>query len=256
VYIGTPPVHHKELSVAAHGHGLAVLCEKPLAVSLADGSGMLAAAQASNRPGAVNFALSNGNAVLEIERALGAGQLGEVTGVEIRLRFPVWPRDFQSGATWVAYREQGGFIREVFSHFAYVTDRLLGPMTVESADMTYPAGEPEAAESRATALLHAGGVPVEVDGASGGDEPESYDWIIRGSERSYRLYDWDQLFVSSGDGWAPVELTTPPSGGRARLGLFARAVRGEAVRDLADYASGLRVQRVVEGFHAYGLRDG
>jgi predicted dehydrogenase len=49
VYIATPPVHHADLAVAALRSGKAVFCEKPLAISLADGRRMLAAAEETGR---------------------------------------------------------------------------------------------------------------------------------------------------------------------------------------------------------------
>ncbi|PZS30305.1 MAG: hypothetical protein DLM58_13890 [Pseudonocardiales bacterium] len=42
--------------------------------------------------------------------------------------FPEWPRAFQADARWLADRAQGGFVREVLSHFIYLTDRLVGPV--------------------------------------------------------------------------------------------------------------------------------
>ncbi|WP_434442988.1 Gfo/Idh/MocA family protein [Lentzea sp. E54] len=241
VYISTPPASHAELVLKAFQAGKAVFCEKPLAVDLAEARAMAAAAQ--GRPNAVNFALSDMAATIEVERRLP--ELGALRGVEIRLQFPRWPRAFQAEAAWLSRSEQGGFVREVLSHFVYLTDRVLGPLTVESVSSDFP--EPGAAEVAACGVLRGSGVPVHVSAFSGLAGPEIYEWTMWGTERSLRLEQWAALSTSDGGPWEPVALERTGSD-YSRLTLFAQAVRGEHPRDLADFASGLRVAEVVEAF--------
>lgn len=249
IYIATPPVFHAELAVAALRRGLGVFCEKPLSVSPDDSLAMIAAAEAAGVACAVNFALSDRHAVLEIERALTAGEAGEVVGVDVQLRFPRWPREFQAGAAWLDSREQGGFVREVFSHFAYLSDRLLGPLRPVHLSLDYAPG---GAETTALGLLRAGDVPVHVSAFSEFAGEETYDWMLWGTRRSYLLRDWDQLYTSDGGGWERVALTGERGDDATRLSLFARAVRGESVDDLAGFDAAYRVQQVVEAFHEQG----
>jgi predicted dehydrogenase len=241
VYIATPPALHAELATKAFAAGKAVFCEKPLAVDLDEARAMAEAAR--GRPAAVNFALSDRVATLEIERRLP--ELGELRGVEIRLQFPRWPRAFQADAAWLARAEQGGFVREVLSHFVYLTDRMLGPLSVESVSSDFPS--PGAAEVASRGLLRGGGVPVHVSAFSGLAGPEIYEWTVWGTERSLRLDQWAKLSTSDGGAWEPVSLEQTGSD-YSRLTLFAQAVRGEHPRGLADFASGLRVAEVVEAF--------
>ncbi|ANZ40018.1 hypothetical protein BBK82_32245 [Lentzea guizhouensis] len=241
VYLATPPAVHASQAIQALAAGKAVFCEKPLAVDLAEARAMVEAA--AGRPNAVNFALSDMAATLEIERLLPS--LGELRGVEVRLQFPKWPREFQKDARWLAEAEQGGFVREVLSHFVYLTDRMLGPLAVESVSADFPSAG--AAEVAARGVLRGGGVPVHVSAFSGLAGPEVYEWTVWGTRRSLRLSQWAQLSTSDGGAWEPVELGARGSDS-ARLGLFAQAVRGEHPRDLADFASGLRVAEVVEAF--------
>jgi predicted dehydrogenase len=241
VYLATPPAVHAEQAVKALTAGKAVFCEKPLSVDLGEARAMVEAAR--GRPNAVNFALSDMAATLEVERQLP--ELGEIRGVEVRLQFPAWPREFQKDALWLAEAQQGGFVREVLSHFVYLTDRMLGPLTVESVSADFPAAG--AAEIAARGVLRGGGVPVHVSAFSGLAGPEVYEWTVWGTRRSLRLSQWARLSASDGGPWEPVELGTGGSDS-ARLGLFAQAVRGEHPRDLADFASGLRVAEVVEAF--------
>jgi predicted dehydrogenase len=244
VYLATPPATHAALAVRALDSGKAVFSEKPLAISLADGQRMCAAAARTGLANAVNFSLSDRLAVLEIERRLS--QAGPVRGVDIRLRFPRWPRDFQSAATWVAGREQGGFVREVLSHFVYLTDRLLGPLRPEFVSADLPDSGSEVA---ACGLLRAGEVPVHVSAVARQAGPEVYEWILWGTRRSYLLRDWTELFVSDGGDWAPVALDGERGSELTRLTLFADAIHGGDPANLADFAAALRVQEVIEAFH-------
>jgi predicted dehydrogenase len=248
VYIATPPDTHAELAIRALRAGKAVFCEKPLAISLDDSERMLAAASESGLATAVNFALSDRHAVLYLEDALTTGDAGTVTGVDVRLSFPRWPRDFQVAATWLGGRRQGGFVREVFSHFAYLTDRLLGPLRVVDASLGYPLGDTEAAEQTAHALLRAGDIPVNVSGLAGVAAPERYEWTLWGTKRSYRFRNWGDLEVSEGNDWMPVELAGERGSEASRLSRFVAAMRGDDVRGLADFAVAFRVQQVVEAF--------
>lgn len=249
VYFATPPALHAEPVIAAMRAGKAVFCEKPLAISLADGRQMAEAAAEYGVAAAVNFALSDRAAVLEVERSLLAGELGDIRGVDVRLVFPRWPRDFQTGAAWLAGRTQGGFVREVLSHFVYLTDRLLGPLDVADVSVDIPLADPHASEVAARGLLLAGGVPVHVSAFAGVAGPELYEWILWGTRRSYRLRNWGELQVSDGGEWTPITLEGPRGSEATRLSLFADAVRGAHPRCLADFATALRVQSVIEAFH-------
>ncbi len=244
VYIASPPSTHAGYAVQAMKAGKAVFCEKPLAVDLDEGAEMVSVAAELEAVNALNFVLSDRAASVEVGRALRAGEVGTVLGVDVRLLFPEWPRAFQREAAWVAGREQGGFLREVASHYLFLTDRLLGPLTRSHTRIDYG----PAAETTASGLLAAAdGVPVRVSGqvAAG---PETYEWTLYGSKASYRITEWGRLLKGDGAGWREVTPDGPRGDERTRLTEFARAVRGEPTT-LADFSAGLRVQRLIEGFH-------
>ncbi|PRY38735.1 Gfo/Idh/MocA family protein [Umezawaea tangerina] len=247
VYIATPPSFHADLAVAALSAGKAVFCEKPLAVSLSDGRRMSDAAASSGLATAVNFALSDRDVVLELERRLRAGEAGTVLGVDVRLQFPKWPRAFQADALWLDGREQGGFVREVFSHFAYLTDRLLGPLRAVDVSADFPSS---GSETTARGLLRAGEVPVHFSGLSGVAGPEVYEWTLWGTEQSYRLRQWTHLEIFTNDTWTPYDPGLASGSDATRLTLFAQAVRTGSAPNLADFPVAYRVQEAVEAFHA------
>ncbi len=246
VYIAAPPAAHARYAVRAMKAGRAVFCEKPLAISAEEGAEMVAAAEAAGVVNAVNFALSDRNSVREMARALRDGEVGTVLGVDMTMTFPRWPRTFQQDAAWLARREQGGFIREVASHFLFLTDRLVGPLTPVHTSVSYGPGE-GSAELTASGLFDVAGVPVRLSGQTAA-APETYEWTLYGSSRSYRLTRWSDLWLGGPDGWTRVELDGPAGSEHTRLSEFARAIRGGA-STLADFATGLRVQRLAEAFH-------
>jgi predicted dehydrogenase len=243
VYIASPPSTHAGYAVRAMRAGLAVLAEKPLAVNLAEGEDMVRVAAATGMVNALNYVMSDRAAALAVGKALRAGEAGTVRGVEMRFAFPEWPRAFQQDARWVAARAEGGFLREVVSHYLFLTDRLLGPLMPVHTHATYgPAGE-----DVASGLFLAEDIPVWLSGqvAAG---PETYEWTLYGTDRSYRITDWADLCIGDNLGWTRVTLGGPRGSEHTRLGEFARAIRGERTT-LADFADGLRVQRLIEQFH-------
>jgi 1,5-anhydro-D-fructose reductase (1,5-anhydro-D-mannitol-forming) len=255
IYIATPPIFHADYAIQAMRRNKAVFCEKPLAISTSDGETMVEVAKQTNVANALNFALADRHAALEIERALKAGRVGDVRGVDVRLLFPKWPRDFQAGADWLAGRQQGGFIREVFSHFAYLTDRLLGPLTLNFAYMEFPAENTTGSETFAYGLLNAGDVPISIIGQTGVAVPETYEWYLYGTRRSYCLRNWGELLVSDGEDWSNVALDGERGSERTRLTAFARAIRHERRGELPDFAAGLRALHIIEAFHRTEARS-
>jgi predicted dehydrogenase len=243
VYVASPPATHAGYAVRAMKAGMAVFAEKPLAVDLAEGEEMVRVAAATGAVNALNFVMSDRGAALAVGRALRSGEVGTVLGVEMRFAFPQWPRAFQQDAGWVAGRAQGGFLREVASHYLFLTDRLLGPLSPVHTHLTYGSG----AENAACGLLLAGSVPVRIWGQVAA-APETYEWTVYGTERSYRITGWADLWLGEQSGWTRVGLDGPRGSEETRLSEFARAVRGEE-STLADFAAGLRVQQLVEHFH-------
>jgi predicted dehydrogenase len=243
VYVAAPPITHARYAIGAMNAGKAVFCEKPLAVDLAEGEEMVKVAASTGLVNALNYTLSDRSAAVEVLRAVRAGEAGDVRSVDVQLLFPEWPREFQKDARWVAGREQGGFLREVGSHYVFLTDRAVGPLTPIHTQISYG----DDGETTATGLFSANGIPVRLTGnvAAG---PETYAWTLYGSRRSYRITAWGDLSIGDANGWQPVRLTGPRGGEDTRLAEFVGALRGRP-STLADFAAGLRIQRAIEAFH-------
>ncbi|WP_425090652.1 Gfo/Idh/MocA family protein [Tropicimonas sp. S265A] len=83
VYISTTNEKHKDQALAAIAAGKHVLCEKPLAMTVADAVAMVRAAQAAGVTFATNHHLRNAGTHLAMREAVQAGRVGEVQAVRV-----------------------------------------------------------------------------------------------------------------------------------------------------------------------------
>ncbi len=251
VYIACPPAGHAEHALAALAADKAIWCEKPLGVELDESRALVEAVETAGAKNAVNFPFADAQAANLIDRELKAGRLGDVAGVDIRLHFARWPRDWQAEATWLAESAEGGYVREVFSHFVFLTQRLFGPAVLRDAGLRYPE-DSRLCETHFTALLDCGGVPVSAAGSSGGAGPDQVEITIWGQERAYRLWDWNRLKCSTNGTWHDElpDLENPRQDGYMRmLDNFLAFLAGEP-NTMPSFRDALDVQQIVEGILA------
>ena len=200
VYIATPPLWHRDYAQRAITAGKPVYCEKPLGVDVADSRALVKALEDSNTPNIVNFIQAASRAVSLTKERIDSGALGQIMGADIIVHFSRWPRDWQADADWLRFRDQGGYTREVLSHFLFLTRRLLGPPALIMACPVYQ-DDPALCETHIAATLDCNGAPVSVLGSSGGAGPDRVEMTIWGSQRSHRLHDWFDLQSSDGGAW-------------------------------------------------------
>ncbi len=256
VYIACPPAHHKDYAIAAAGAGKPIYCEKPLGVDLVESQQLVEAVEKAGIRTAVNFPFAKAAAVEAMKSALDEGRIGRVSAVDIRLHFCQWPRDWQEPAAWLNERAQGGFVRETFSHYAFLTRKLFGETRLVQAINLYPE-DGVSAERQSLALFDCSGVPVTFAGGTGGpasNQPDRVEYTIWGSKAAYRLSDWNRLTVNSGQGWEPQlgEIADPRQDGyRRMLDNLGRWHRGEA-NSMPDFRDALAVQELVEALLSAG----
>jgi predicted dehydrogenase len=249
LYIAAPPAAHIPLADAAIAAGRSVFIEKPLATSPSEARAFVARAEAAGARAAVNFPMASSPAVAQLSEwraALTAQSL------EIEVAFPTWPRGWQqAAASWLAKRAEGGFTREVVSHFLFLTRRQLGPLKLLDAHASYPPGD--GAESAITARLSAGGVPVTLKGSVGTTTKDDHNtWTLNGA---IRLRDWSFAERLGADGsWAQAPDALPnekmrPMVLKGQLAEVAAMTRGDAHR-LATLREALEVQEIVEAILA------
>jgi predicted dehydrogenase/TM2 domain-containing membrane protein YozV len=209
LYVATPPAAHMALSHVAFDAGLAVLCEKPLTVDFGAAQRCIDRIAREGQRAAVNYSLASSSALQALQQAFGAGlhSLGALQLVDIDVGFAAWPRPWQAAAgPWLAQRTEGGFVREVLSHFVFLLQRVLGPATAQASEVAYPA-DGLGAETALQARLQVAGVPVTISGRVDASlpQPEFNRMRWQGSEGAIELREWFALSRrQQGGDWAAV----------------------------------------------------
>lgn len=139
-------------------------------------------------------------------------------------------------------RGEGGFVREIISHFIYQTQRFIGDIEVLSSVIDY--SDEQSSESYVMATMRCGEIPVKLFGGVGGNAPDVVEWVLYGTKKSYRFLNWHQLQEGTDDGWVDVEMEETPPHSR-HLTAISNMLTGEA-HPLADFAVGLKVQQAIE----------
>ncbi|MBR0656557.1 Gfo/Idh/MocA family protein [Plastoroseomonas arctica] len=247
LYVAAPPAAHIPLAEQALAAGRAVFLEKPLATDLAAARAFVA--RFGDARVAVNFPMASSPAVAQLT-AWRAGMNAQ--SLEIEVGFATWPRGWQRDAAgWLAHRAEGGFTREVVSHFLFLTRRQLGPLALIDAAAEYPPGD--GSETLIRARLTAGGVPVTLSGGVGTTDKDDHNtWTL---DHAIRLRDWSFAERRGADGaWRQAEDAVPnerlrPLVLRGQLAGVATMTRGEA-HPLATLREALEVQEIVEAILA------
>ncbi|MDF1837635.1 MAG: Gfo/Idh/MocA family oxidoreductase [Planctomycetota bacterium] len=243
LYIATPPASHGPYSRAALSAGKPVFVEKPLTVDLQDGEDLVRAAEESDLPVVVNFPFATLPGLKRIQREVACGEAGALLRADIQLHFSQWPRTWHNAGPWLSGPKEGGFLREVFSHFAYLTHRLLGPPKLQAGSL---GRNHHGTEEWAMAHLQAGGTPVFLTGGAGGAAPDFNRWTLYCENKSYRVEDWSKVQVSDGTTWTDLQPDPGESHGlENQLTEWSKALRGEE-HALATALDGCQVMRCVE----------
>lgn len=249
LYIASPPASHPDYVGLAWDHGKAAFCEKPLSVSLAASERLVERQAVEHQRAAINFPFASSPAARGMVAVAAGGTLGTIERIDIAVAFAAWPRPWQKAGAWLAERTEGGFVREVVSHFVFLAQRLAGALTVGGARITYPA-DGKTAETAIDAHLTAGTVPVTLAGRVGETSADdSNNLTVTGSKGALRLYDWAGLQRRGPSGWREVDFGPGPAprqrSATTQLDQLAALVEGRA-HGLPTLAEGLAVQRCVE----------
>lgn len=251
VYIAVPPFFHREYAMQCIDAGTAVFCEKPLGIDVHESRALVEAVERSGLPAGVNFVFGGAPSARELEQLVSGGALGDVVSAELRLHFAQWPRAWHAKAEWLKLRDQGGWVREVVSHFLFVAERVLGPLRLVSSELMYPDGlSGVACEVDGIARFDAGGTPLLVLGTSEGGGGDIVDLTVRGRGSAARIWDWYRLQTDSGDGVWVDQLGDD----RATLGVDAYASQLDQLAAMMDgrphtiatFQEALAVQELVE----------
>ncbi|GIT06845.1 MAG: hypothetical protein CM1200mP30_04750 [Pseudomonadota bacterium] len=87
---------------------------------------------------------------------------------------------------------EGGFMREVGSHFLYLSYRLLGiPKWAATPLISRPS--PKSAETLFKGNLYYDDIPISINGFVGGKLNDIIEWRLRGTRNSLRIKNWYSL---------------------------------------------------------------
>ncbi len=127
VHVCTPNALHYPVSKAAMEAGKAVLCEKPLALSVAEAQDMVAIAQARNVANCVNHNLRYYPVVQQIRQMVAKGDLGDVISVQ-----GTYSQDwllYQTDYNWRIEKKDNGDLRamgDIGSHWMDMIQHVTG----------------------------------------------------------------------------------------------------------------------------------
>ncbi|MEZ5729062.1 MAG: hypothetical protein R3E48_14330 [Burkholderiaceae bacterium] len=221
--------------------------EKPLGTDEAESRDLVARLKPGRLGAVVNFTQASSRGFEVLRQAIETGDTGELIGIDIVVTYPAWPRAWQIDADWLRFRAEGGYTREVISHFLFLAARFLGPLRLCHASPRYP-DDPLLCELDMLARLEStDGRPITVLGTTGGQQPDRQEVTVKGSRASYQFREFYQLWRSDGGPW-PRPSTGPTrtlhqraatpahrvGQVAARPGASARNGRGGAGRSIPD----------------------
>jgi predicted dehydrogenase len=249
VYLACPPGPRKTYALEAAANGQGVFMEKPLGTDNAQSRDLLKQLEKARLPSVVNFTQAASRGFEELSRSIDAGEVGELLGIDIHVNYPAWPRAWQKDADWLRYRHEGGYTREVISHFLFLAGRYLGPLTLQHALPRYPQ-DPSLCELDMLArLTTADGRPVTIMATTGGMQPDRQEVTVRGSRMSHQFREFYQLWRSDGGPWQEAldwSQEDPRSSALQRqLNEVDRWLRGQPHK-LATAQEALAVQELIE----------
>lgn len=249
VYIASPPAGHVAHAFAAFDADKAVFLEKPLATDLVEAKAIADRVARERRAAAINFSLAHAPGLIAMEDTVRSGRFGGPISASVDVQFAAWPRPWQMGAaSWLSKRTEGGFTREVISHFVFALHRALGASKIAESRAAYPDGD--GAETALSARVFFGSVQVGISGRVGGTSiPDRNVTTVEFEKGAIRLVDWMNFETRSGRTWVPAG--DPPEALRqsaqvGQLDALAAMLAGRTHR-LPTVDEGLAVQACVEG---------
>jgi len=200
VVVATPPFTHLELTEKAAAAGKAVLCEKPLALSLAEADRMISVCREAGVKFATCFPMRYLGGARQAQQLIRSGALGEVIGVRIHnlseKKDSYWTGGY-SGRTKTDWRQSrgssgGGVVMTNISHHLDLVRSMTG---LEVARVYAEAGtfcsDVEVEDLAVASLRYENGAIGTIEGCScffGG--AQEWDIVLLGTKGQFRLGIW------------------------------------------------------------------
>jgi scyllo-inositol 2-dehydrogenase (NADP+) len=205
VVVASPPATHVPLATAALGAGVAVVVDKPLCASAAEGAELVACAEAGGHPLTVFQNRRWDSDFLTLRRVIASGALGEVRQLESR--FERWKPVPDTAKPWrlAGPDEAGGVVYDLGSHLIDQAIQLLGPVTDVHAELASYSGQ-AAPDDAFLSLRHAGGGVSRLWTSSVAGQPGPRFRVL-GSEGAFVSWGLDPQEAQLTAGLAPDDPT-------------------------------------------------
>ncbi len=259
VDVATRPSLHREMVVAALEAGKDVLCEAPLAPTVADGEAMLVAL--GDRRGVVDMQSRFRPGLAELRRLVRDGFVGRVDNVSVQALYPTFTQPAAvAGSGWCADRRFGASSLRV--HGLHTTDVLrwtFGELsevrgTVATREPEWDGGIPATSvDSAAFTARTADGAVVSVHTSWVARFGAGFRMVVYGSEGMLLAeaaghtghFPVRLTGARTGDD-APRELVAATGGATEPFEALVRAIAGGDHTDLPTFADGVEALRVAE----------
>ncbi|MDR7855650.1 Gfo/Idh/MocA family oxidoreductase [Tissierella sp.] len=243
IYLAVPPKFHYPIAMDILKTDKHFICEKPLANSTDEAREMYSVAKDKAIVHGMNFPTIYINAYKKMEELLSEGFIGDLVRVEFQGYFTHWPRLWQQNH-WISSREQGGFVREVVTHYIQMIQRLFGDIEDVSSFIEYPE-DPTISETSIIARGTVKGVPVLINGVTDIGMEEELSFKIFGTKGSIFLKNWRELWISK-KGEALEKLDIKEENHLVGLldNIF-KAIDGEDAK-IVDFEEGYKTHMIIE----------
>lgn len=255
--ICTPPHLHREQSICALAHGSYVLCEKPVAPTVAEAQKMRQAEERYGRWIAIGYQWSYSAAIRALKADILAGKLGKPISLKTAIS---WPRDLKyygRGTGWAGRIERDGVMildsiaSNACAHYLHNMLFLLGDAPERSA----PAAVSEACCLRANSIenfdtcsirMMAGDVPLYfiASHAAGKKRDPEFVYRFEGAEVTFAQNEGSQIVATFADGTVK-NYGDPFASNFSKLWECVAAVRG-GVTPICTVETAMAHTRVIE----------
>lgn len=243
IYLAVPPKYHYTIALDIFNSGKHFICEKPLANSTEEAKSMYELAEKNNILCAMNFPTMYTKVYEKIEELLKENFIGDLVRVEFQGYFTSWPRLWQQN-NWISTKEQGGFVREVITHYIQITQRLFGDIENIVSFIEYPK-DPAKSETSIIAKGEVNGKQILINAISDIGMKEDLSFKIFGSKGTIFLNNWRELWVSEENGkMKKVELEEQSNLVELLDNVF-KAIDGEQ-SNIVNFYEGYKTHRIIE----------
>lgn len=200
VFVAAPNGLHRDITIAAARAAKHVLCEKPFALSVADGQAMVAACNAAGVMLRVGFQIRQEPVLRRVREVVRAGAIGELRALSFERTSLTGPK-----APWRHDIATGGVLFDVAVHLLDLAQWITGLRYREIAAFSHPDRRDGLAEDTVTVLGTLGSACQAVFRASREVPFARNDLVIEGtkgmiSTSALRWVDEFSMTVTTADG--------------------------------------------------------